>query len=203
MDWGHDSRTSSSLLNKLRLRPFDQAAWEEFVERYGRRIYRWCRHWNLQPADADDVTQEVLAKLAQKMRSFAYDASGSFRAWLKTVVHHTWSDFLQGRRLHDLGSGDSRVLGLLHSVEAGTDLAARLTEAFDQELLEEAIARVRLRVEPQTWDAFRMMAFEGRTGAEVAGRLQMRVSNVFVAAARVRKRLHAEIQRLEQPSKAG
>ena len=32
--------TSVTLLTQLRQAPSDQAAWDEFVERYGRHIYR-------------------------------------------------------------------------------------------------------------------------------------------------------------------
>ena len=58
------STTSVSLLLRLGRYPSDQAAWEEFVDRYGAKIYSWCRAWRLQDADAQDVTQAVLAKLA-------------------------------------------------------------------------------------------------------------------------------------------
>jgi RNA polymerase sigma-70 factor (ECF subfamily) len=68
--------------------PTDQAAWSEFNERYGRKIYGWCRHWHLQQADAEEVTQEVLLKLIQKLRTFRFDPARSFRAWPKTVAHH-------------------------------------------------------------------------------------------------------------------
>src|SRR5262245_26472535 len=47
--------------------PVDQTAWREFVEHYGPMIFKWCRRWNLQEADARDVTQQVLLKLALKM----------------------------------------------------------------------------------------------------------------------------------------
>jgi hypothetical protein len=40
---GSDSRTSITLLGRLRQAPAEQAAWSEFVERYGRKIYGWCR----------------------------------------------------------------------------------------------------------------------------------------------------------------
>ena len=35
--------TRVTLLARLRLDPTDQAAWDVFVERYGRHIYQWCR----------------------------------------------------------------------------------------------------------------------------------------------------------------
>ena len=67
------SWTSVSLLGKLQQNPKDEEAWRDFVKRYGRKILHWCGHWRLQEADAEDVTQIVLAKLAQKMAGFQYD----------------------------------------------------------------------------------------------------------------------------------
>ena len=92
MDRG-GTQTSATLLARLRRSPADQAAWSEFTERYGRKIYGWCRQWNLQEADAEDVSQTVLVKLAEKMQTFVYDPSRSFRAWLKTVTRNAWNDF--------------------------------------------------------------------------------------------------------------
>src|SRR4051812_26207091 len=80
------NRTSPSLLNRLRQGAADQQAWAEFVRRYGRQIYSWCRRWRLSEADAEEVTQTVLVKLAEKMRSFSYDPARSFRAYLKTLT---------------------------------------------------------------------------------------------------------------------
>ncbi len=90
--------TCVTLLTLLRQDPSDQAGWDKFVERYGRHIYRWCRQWKLQDADAEDLTQDILVKLTQKLRAFAYDPSRSFRGWLKTVAHHAWRDFDVSRR---------------------------------------------------------------------------------------------------------
>src|SRR5215470_10745848 len=176
-----DSRTSATLLDRVRSAPADQEAWNEFVERYGRKVYGWCRQWGLQEADAEDVTQDVLLRLAEKMRAFTYDPSRSFRGWLKTLTHHAWSDFLSGRNRPGLGSADSQVVQALQRLEARDDLTQRLEEEYDRSLLEEAMARVRPRVQPRTWEAFRLTAQEGLSGAEVAARLGMQVATVFVA----------------------
>jgi RNA polymerase sigma factor (sigma-70 family) len=199
MGGAHDSGTRVTLLGRLRHDPTDQAVWAEFVEHYGGKIFRWCRKWNLQEADAQDVTQNVLLKLAEKLRDFQYDASRSFRAWLKTLTHHAWSDFVEGRQRPGLGSGDSRVGVLLHSLEAREDLLKQLDEEFDRELLEEAMGRVRLRVAPQTWAAFRLTVLEGLSGAEAAERIPMQVAQVFVAKRRVQKMLREEVAKLEGP----
>src|ERR1700675_2520097 len=133
-----DSGTRITLLGRLRHEPDNQAAWGEFVEHYGSKIYGWCRKWNLQEADAQDVTQNVLLKLAQKLREFSYDPSRSFRAWLKTLTHHAWSDFLESQQRPGWGSGDNRVDDMLHSVEARADLVKHLETEFDCEILERA-----------------------------------------------------------------
>jgi RNA polymerase sigma-70 factor (ECF subfamily) len=192
------SQTSASLLNRLRRDANDQSAWNEFVSRYGPRIHAWCRHWNLQEADAQDVTQIVLLQLAAKMRTFVYDPSRSFRAWLKTLARHAWSDFIADRQRTATASGDSRSLAALETVPARTDLEARLQEVFDLELLQLATDHVRERVEPHTWEAFRLTALEGLPGAEVALRLGMPVVSVFKAKSNVHKMLQGEIARLEE-----
>jgi RNA polymerase sigma-70 factor (ECF subfamily) len=86
---------------------------------------------------------------------------------------------------------------MLHSVEAREDLVHHLEAEFDRELLEEAMARVRLRVAPRTWEAFRLTALEGLSGAEAAERVPMQVAQVFVAKRRVQKMLTAEVAKLE------
>src|SRR5580698_5046747 len=112
------SDTRLTLLGKLRTTPNDPQAWAEFVEWYGRKIYVWCRAWGLQEADARDVTQDVFLKLSGRMKDFQYDPSGSFRAWLKTVTHHAWHDYLAKKVKPGQGQGGDSVLERLASVEA-------------------------------------------------------------------------------------
>ncbi len=189
--------TSPTLLGRLGRVPADHAAWVEFAERYGRRIYGWCRRWGLQEADAEDVTQDVLLRLARKMRDFSYDPARSFRAWLKTVTHHAWRDFADGRDRPGAGSGDSATRELLQTVAARDALVDALDEEYERDLLDEALSRVRLRVRPHTWQAFHLLAVEGRPGAEAAARLGMKVAAVFVARSKVQKMVREEVRKLE------
>jgi RNA polymerase sigma-70 factor (ECF subfamily) len=191
------TRTSITLLGRLQQNPGDSQAWSEFVQRYGKVIFGWCRHYGLQEADAEDVTQNVLLRLAEKMPAFVYDPGRSFRAWLKTLTHNAWSDFVGSRQRRAQGSGDTDMLQVLQSVEARADLEKQLDEAFDRELLDEAMNRVKDRVAPQTWEAFRLTAFEGLSGAEAAAQIPMQVAQVFVAKRRVQKMLQEEVAKLE------
>ncbi len=192
-----DSQTGTTLRVLLR-DPADPAAWRAFVARYGSRIYAWSRRWGLQDADAQNVTQDVLAKLVQALRRFSYDPSrGTFRGWLKTVAHHAWRDYLDAQRRPGAhGSGDTAALEGLAGPCASDDLSRALDEEFERELLEEAKARVQLQVSPRDWRLFHALAVEGRPGAEVAAELGMKVAAVFVARGRVQRKLRAEVRRL-------
>jgi RNA polymerase sigma factor (sigma-70 family) len=197
MSLGTLPTTRVTLLTQLRQDPSDQAGWDEFVECYGRHIYRWCRQWKLQDADAEDVTQDILVKLIQKLRAFTYDPSRSFRGWLKTLTHHAWRDFADSRLQAQRAAGTAQGQDLMLTLEAREDLARKLEEAFDLELLEAAKVRVRLRVAPRTWEAFRLMAFEGLPVAEVSARVQLQAAMVCVAKSKVQKMLLEEIGKLE------
>ena len=199
MQRAHGSGTRMSLLGRLRDGPDNETAWDAFVEQYGPRIYSWCLRWGLQEADAQDVTQNVMLKLAEKMRDFAYDPARSFRAWLKTLTRHACSDFREARARPGLGSGDSQVGLVLDNVAAREDLLSRLEDLFDHEMLEEAMARARARVAPQTWQAFALTALDGLSGADAGARIPMAVGQVFVAKRRVQKLIQEELARLEGP----
>ena len=57
-----DLSTHASLLVRAATRQI--GAWERLVSLYAPLVYRWCRHWGLQPSDAENVGQEVFARLA-------------------------------------------------------------------------------------------------------------------------------------------
>ena len=197
MDNGRLPATSVTLLGRLAGQPIDDAAWSEFAARYGPRIYGWCRRWQLSNADAEDVTQEVFIKLVRNLRVFRYDAAQSFRGWLKTVTHHAWCDFVASHKLDGQNNGHGRITGLLEMVEASADLTAHLNEEFDRELADEAMARVKLRVQPRTWEVFRLKKIDGRSGVEVARQLTMPVATVYMIAGRVCNLIREEIRKLD------
>jgi RNA polymerase sigma-70 factor (ECF subfamily) len=191
-----ESQTGSTLLVLLR-DPDSPQAWKAFVRRYTPKLLAWCRRWHLQPADAQDVTQEVLYRLAGQLRCFAYDpVKGHFRSWLKTLARHAWSDLRDSRRRAGWGSGDPQVQRLLEEQENPDELAEELDREFLREVYEEAQARVQLRVGRTTWQAFRLLALEGKSGAEAAARLKMKVAAVYVAKSRVQRMLREEVHKL-------
>lgn len=147
----------------------------------------------MQEADAEDLAQTILAKLLNVMRSFAYDPEQSFRGWLKTLTDNAWRDLMRSTR-RDLLAGAADADS---AAGARDDLLARLEAAHDHDIWVMAQSRVRLRVEPTTWEAFRMTALEQEEVAAVAARLGMKVAAVYKARSNVQKLLREEVKYLE------
>ena len=197
MGKGAESHTGTTLRVLLH-DPADPQAWKAFVERYAPRVLAWCRQWNLQPADAQDVTQEVLYRLVGQLRRFAYDpAKGHFRGWLKGIARHSWSDLRDSRRRAGWGTGDPHVQRLLEEQADRDGLLEALDQEFERELYEEAQAWVQLRVTRPTWQAFQLLVQENWTGARVAAELRLSVAAVYMAKHRVQKMLAEEVRRLQ------
>jgi RNA polymerase sigma-70 factor (ECF subfamily) len=190
--------TRVSILMALRNDPGDQSAWSAFIDRYGPQIHAWCLRRKLQEADAQDVTQMVLVKLVRQLPNFRYDPSRSFRGWLRTLTAHSWSDFIGDQVRGVRGSADAVVAEMLNTVQARVDLVRQIEETYDQELLELAKAEVSRRVEPHTWEAFRLTAIEGVAAEEVAARLGIRVATVYRARHVVQTKLRATLAALDR-----
>jgi RNA polymerase sigma-70 factor (ECF subfamily) len=189
--------TSETLLIRLRDRPGDAEAWRQFVRTYGPRILHWCRRWGLQDADARDVAQAVLIQFARQIHRFHYDPSRRFRGWLRKLTHSAWCDFVERNqdwyRLRV--GGDS--LACLETIAARDDLLATIEKEYDRQLLQEAMDRVRARVEPRTWQAFWLLNVERLSGKQAADELGMRLGTAFAASAKVRRMIRQEVRHAE------
>jgi hypothetical protein len=106
------------------------------------------------------------------------------------------TDFLESRSHRCPALGGHAGGDVLLLAAARLDSAVRLREEFDLELLEAAAARVRALVQPQTWEAFQLMAVAGCSAAEAAARLGMTLAAAFKAKTRVKDLLQREMARL-------
>src|SRR5436309_9644359 len=96
--------TSASLLVRIR-DGRDQEAWRQFVKVYAPVVYGFARKRGLQDADAADVMQDVLRRVAGAASRLNYDpARRSFRGWLYTVARNKIFSFLEAGR-HKPGRG--------------------------------------------------------------------------------------------------
>lgn len=192
-----ESATRLSLLFRVR-DISDNGSWREFVQCYAPRVFDWCRKFGLQDADAADATQMVLLKLVDCLQRFEYDPEqGRFRSWLKTVTRNVAADVGRQWRERGLGVEVIEIAGAVDGqLSPDEELYQAIESAFREEMLRAAEERVRLRVHPATWQAYWLCCREQITAPAAAARLEIAVTDVYVAKSRVLKQLRAEIGRL-------
>lgn len=201
-------RTRRSLLTRLKNWD-DHAGWKEFMDRYGRFIFSRALNAGLSREESEDVVQDTLVSVAKKIPDFRYlGEKGSFKAWLIMIVKSRIIDVLRkkARRLPD-----SRALPMAGLDGTGTDAGERIAQnedelshenlwqqEWEQHLLERASARVRDRVSPKHFLAFRMCTQQGKSPAEVARSLGLSLPTVYLIRHRVGRQVAAEIKLLMQ-----
>jgi len=195
-------RTQEGLIARIRDRDAT-AAWQEFYETYSRVIYNYARRFGLSRDDAEDIVQEVFVKIMRKLPSFHYDRTrGRFLSWIKTITRTTATDFLRRRQARI--EGQPRVEspdGVVSVVEQIPDPNSPDTpdpwhDEWRDSLLKQALSRVRSHVDPKTFNAFVLCAFEGRRPASVARALGMSTNSVYVAKSRILRQLKREVEAL-------
>jgi RNA polymerase sigma-70 factor (ECF subfamily) len=181
--------TRASLIVRLKGRA-DQEAWREFVEIYRPVVCRLARRKGFQPADADDLAQQVLSAVAAAVGRWEPDPRrGRFRSWLHRIAHNLIVNALT-RRAPDRAAGDTAAHDLLDRQPAaeGPDSDLFRVEAR-REVFHWAARRIRPEFQADTWEAFWLTAVEGRPAAEVAERLGKKAGAVYAARGRVMRRL--------------
>ncbi len=183
--------TPVSLLEQLR-QPGDQISWSRFVQLYCPLIYQWASRAGASPEDAADLVQEVLTILIRKLPEFDYDPSKTFRGWLRTVTINAWR---RQRRRHRQPSVQH-----VDVVEVAVDEdppALVFEEAeYRSSLVLRAFQVMKTDFQPATWRACWDNVVEGKPAAEIARELGMTVNSVYLAKARVLRRLHQELDGL-------
>jgi len=189
--------TRLSLLVRIR-DATDADAWLQFVELYAPVIHGFYRKRGLQDADAADLTQQVLQSVAVGAGRLKYDpARGKFRSWLFTIARNRHYDFITHRKQRPEAGGDAVSSEPIDSVPAPEEEAAQWEREYEQRVYAWAAERVRRRVDETTWEAFRLTAVEGKSGAATADALGMSVGAVYVAKSRVVARLRHEVEQIE------
>jgi RNA polymerase sigma factor (sigma-70 family) len=183
--------TSASLLDRLRHTP-DAGAWDRLVRLYEPFIRRWLSDPSL-AADADDLTQDVLAILVRELPQFERQRLGSFRAWLRTITINRIREYWRKRHGRPLAEGGTDAGARLAQL---ADPASGLSRRWDAEHDAHVARKLLDLLEPEfgtpTWAAFRRQVVDGQPAATVAAETGATVNAVLLAKSRVLMRLREE-----------
>jgi RNA polymerase sigma-70 factor (ECF subfamily) len=176
--------TPPSLLEQLR-RPGGEAAWAAFVDLYAPLLCHWARGLGLHGAEAADLVENAFAVVANNLHQFRHDQGQSFRNWLWTLS----LDVLHSRRR--LATGHQAREAEIDTVPMAAQPGALGKNEYRQYLIQRTPELIRGDLEPASWKAFCKFAMSGQPVDEVARELGMSVGDVYLAKARVLRRVHS------------
>ncbi|MCI0683809.1 MAG: sigma-70 family RNA polymerase sigma factor [Gemmataceae bacterium] len=180
--------TSASLLKRLR-EPANQEAWTRFVRLYTPLLYYWANRWGVDPSEANDLVQDVMLVLVQKMPVFEYDPRKTFRGWLRKVARHRWLE--RKRRRREPAARELAEEPVL------PDPAEEFCDQDERQYVQRrALDIMRGDFTETTWQAFWQTVMEGKSAADVAAAQGTTVGAVHAAKFRVLTRLRQELGEL-------
>jgi RNA polymerase sigma-70 factor (ECF subfamily) len=176
--------TRSSLLARARKQHPD--AWQRLVRWIGPFILRWCRTARLQPADQDEVCQQVLLKVWGGLGGFRNKKPGdAFRGWVYTITRNCIADLIARRRTEP--GPLPLVLPDVPDPAEAQDLKRRALHLLIQEAIGPA-------VNDRGFKAFYRTAVDGLSAVQAAGELGMSPDVVRQHKSRWIKRLRDRLR---------
>ena len=164
--------TSATLLMKLaaQVTGEDEANWVRFADLYVPAIRDFARGHG-DPSQADDVVQDVLARLVQVFRNNRFqvrDGVGNFRAYLATMIRNEL--YAAFRRERARGSGRTVPLDEADLVESGDSVTAALDLEWAAERHRAAVehALTKTMLSKQNKEIYRAYVLEDRDIDDVA-----------------------------------
>jgi RNA polymerase sigma-70 factor (ECF subfamily) len=183
--------TRATLLERVR-DPRDAAAWEEFFALYAPLLEGYARALGLCVADAEEIRDQCLAVVVERLETFHYDRSkGSFKGWLHRIARDKVVDALRRPRAVQ---HETAVLAAVPDPGEGPD------EAWEREWRAEhlrfALAEARRERDAGGRELVDLLLDETLTADEIAARAGLNANQVYKARSRLVEDVRAVLRRL-------
>jgi len=213
MTLGHGTslETRPSLLNRLKSGD-DAQSWHEFYRTYGGLIRFFAEKAGLTANEAEEVVQETAIGVARGLPAFIYDPKVCrFKTWLPNLTRWRIQDQLRKRvrtrqgsgqyaegERHGLTSSDSASTGTIERIPdpAVPEFGAEWDAAWEKNLLNAALERVRGQIEERQFQIFDLYVMKGWSPREVALTLRISIASVYLNKHWVSALLKKEVRRL-------
>ena len=117
---------------------------------------------------------------------------GSFRAWLRTITANKARNYCKQLQRRPAIESDLAEGFLEQLVDPESTLAREWDREHDEHVVQKLLAAVKGDFGATTWAAFRRLALDGSSAAQVAVELGMPENAVLLAKSRVMRRLRQE-----------
>lgn len=190
-------KTSVSLILRV-ANQNDIDAWQKFAEIYQPLVYRIAIAKGLQSADAEDLVQDVMTRVARSVNKWdPASERGTFRGWISTIARNLVIDFLRKKKNKPLTSERTEIRRLVESVADATDENRYFELEYERQLFINAAREIRGHFADKTWTAFWDTAVKNERVESVARRLGISAGAIYVARSRVMARLKKQVRSFE------
>src|SRR6185312_4039876 len=150
--------------------PSNPIYWNHFADRYRAKIQEWCILNNLSEADAEDVSQNIIILVRNKIHTYD-NQKGRFRVWLKSITRNACMDvFRDAKRWSYLAPGwDGRV---------EQELGRELDDFMRTEILRAAVEHARTQASSRDFQVFYGITFLGRKPSEIANDFELKPDQI-------------------------
>lgn len=189
-------KTRITLLERVQ-NQHDDSSWEDFISVYKGFIYAIIRKMNISSSDADDLCQQVLLTLWNKLPDTEVKKIKRFRSWIATITQNCVIDFIRKQkrdalRLEKVAKDES--LTYLNSIRLPE--IERIAEAqWKIHLTNMAMVNIRPFFTGHAMDVFEL-SMQGVSREDIAQKLDIQERSVYRLKNRVISRLTEEIERL-------
>ena len=161
-------------------------------------IQRWLYLHNIPPQDADDISQEVLLRLMQKIKEFEHNGNlGAFRSWLQRITVNVMRNFRRARSTRPMGQ-DEAVADLIHQIEdPNSDVSVEFQRQHNLFLIHKLLEGLQDSFSPDNLEMFRRYCIEDEDPEVIAKEFGVPKNTVYVAKFRVIRALRSSTEGLD------
>ncbi|OGV34966.1 MAG: hypothetical protein A2020_13385 [Lentisphaerae bacterium GWF2_45_14] len=196
--------TSATFIGMLKNE--NELSWSVFYRNYAKLILNFALKRGCSRELAEDVLQETVMALFRYLRGFDYDKKkGKFRSLLFKITEskvvdafrkNKISTVFDEKQLANKSGDDADSLGGIPQIEELWD------QAWDEELLQNAVEEAKQRVKPKTFECFKRVFIEGQAVGETADKMgispnlvsqhKYKVMSIVIDSAKKMRRLLGE-----------
>ena len=184
----------------------DQEAFAALLRLHRRRVFALIGHLVRQPADIEDLAQQVFLKVYRALGRFNFQAS--FSTWLHRIVVNECYDHLRRQRSRKSSAGNEVAVEDLAELErlGAAGNSPRPLDAARRLELRQTVEQLFARLPADDRLLLALRELEGLSMEEIARVLRVKENTVKVRLFRARKRLveiHRRLQLRERARKRG
>jgi len=191
--------TSQSLVDAMQ--NGESLAWEKIAKVWGTTLMGYFRRKDLQVADCEEITQNVLVKMYGAMTRGKFKRDGKskkLKHWVYAIAENELRSFYSRFKNKPGSPGGDVHQDLLANLGTEDD-----SGSFEIMLVSGVLDTIQGDFEESTWEAFRLHHFDSLPATEIAQQMGIKPGTVRQKIFRVMQRLRTELDAVIVVDEAG